>query len=298
MVEKDTGQLDGKTRRNFTAEAWRGNRKLALSACVISYNEEDKIRECLKSLSFCEDIVVVDSFSTDRTVEICEEFTSRIYAKKFEGYISQKNFALEKTKHNWVLSLDADERVSPELSEQIATQFSSGFRGYSGFTMRRHSYYIGRWINYCGWYPDYKLRLFNKQDGCFGGLEPHDTFIINGKVKKLKGEILHFPCYSLSDHLGAIDRYSTVKASRLANCSVGKAAALLIFSPLVKFLETYVMKRGFLDGVHGLLICLFSSFSKLLTYAKVIELKLSRNGPVHPDPIRTHGSISLYQRHP
>ncbi len=280
MVDKCARQVKGNPRRDFKAEERKCDRTMSLSACVITYNEEDKIRACLESLSFCQDIVVVDSFSTDRTVEICREYTSRVFLNKFEGYISQKNFALEKTKHNWVLSLDADERISPELRKEIATVFSRGFRDYSGLAMKRHSFYLGRWINHCGWYPDYKLRLFNREDGCFGGREPHDTFIIHGKVRKLRGEIFHFPFDSLSDHLNSIERYSSVNARRLASCSMVRAVALLILSPLVKVLETYVLKRGFLDGVRGLLICLFSSFSKFLTYAKIIEQKLSRNRPV------------------
>ncbi len=279
MVEKHAEHVDDETDTNLAEAGRKGGEKLPLSACVITYNEEDKIKECLESLSFCDDVVVVDSFSKDGTIQICREFTPRVYTRKFEGYIAQKNFALAKTKHNWVLSLDADERISPELRRQIETEFAKGYKGCSGFAMRRHSFYIGRWIDHCGWYPDYKLRLFNKQDGAFGGREPHDTFIIKGKVRKLKGEILHFPCDGLSDHLNAIDRYSTVNAKRLADCSCGRAVVLLLVSPMIKLLETYVLKRGFLDGVRGLLICLLSSFSKFLTYAKIIEKKLSQSKP-------------------
>jgi glycosyltransferase involved in cell wall biosynthesis len=253
----------------------RTDQKLPISGCVITYNEEHKIRHCLESLSFCDDIVVVDSFSTDRTIEICREYTARIHRNKFEGYIAQKNFALGKTKHQWVLSLDADERLSPQLREEIVRESGKGFGACSGYVMKRHAYYLGKWINHCGWYPDHKLRLFNKKDGRFGGLEPHDTFITKGRVRKLNGEIYHFPWASLSEQLRTIDRYSSVKAANISACSTATAVALLIFTPLVKFLETYVIKRGFLDGLRGLLICLLSSFSKFLTYAKVIELKLS-----------------------
>ncbi len=247
-----------------------------ISGCVITYNEEENIRACLESLSFCDEIVVVDSFSTDRTLEISRKYTDRIFQNKYEGNITQKNFALGKVKSEWVLSLDADERVSPELRAEILEESAKGLGRCSGFLIKRHVYYLGKWINHCGWYPDYKLRLFNKNHGHFGGSEPHDTFITNGRVLRLRGEIHHYPCASLSEHLATIDKYSTITAARLLNCSIGRACALLLLAPMAKFVEMYVIKRGFLDGVHGLIICLVSSFSRFLRYAKVIELNLSK----------------------
>ncbi len=255
---------------------YRTNRKLPISACVITFNEERNIGECLESVAFCDDIVVVDSYSTDRTLEICRDYTSRIYENRYDGNIAQKNFALGKVKHNWVLSLDADERVSPELRDEIVEKFARGFEGCSGYSIKRHVLYLGKWINHCGWYPDYKLRLFDKKKGHFGGSEPHDRFFTNGKVRRLRGEIYHFPSASLSEHLRTIDKYSTITAANLPPCSTGKAVAFLLLAPLVKFLEMYIVKRGFLDGVQGLVICLISSFSRFLRYAKVIELNLSR----------------------
>jgi glycosyltransferase involved in cell wall biosynthesis len=243
---------------------------------VITYNEEENIAGCLESLHFCADVVVVDSFSTDRTLAISRQYTPRIYENRYDGNISQKNFALGKVKYDWVLSLDADERVSPELREEIAREFARGFEGCSGYLIRRHVYYLGKWINHCGWYPDYKLRLFDRRHGYFGGSEPHDTFITEGKLKRLKGEIHHFPCDSLSEHLRTIDKYSSITAAELSGCSLGKAVALMIVAPFVKFVEMYIVKRGLLDGVRGLLICCISSFSRFLRYAKAVELNLSR----------------------
>lgn len=261
------------------ADKSRVSMKFPISGCVITYNEEDNIRECLESLSFCDEIVVVDSFSTDRTLEICRDYTSKIYEHRYEGNIAQKNFAAQKVKNQWVLSLDADERVSPQLREEIVRELSKGFGGYSGYLVKRHVYYLGKWINHCGWYPDYKLRLFNKEHGHFAGSEPHDMFITNGKVGKLRGEIYHFPCASLSEHIGTVDKYSSITAANISPCSTGKAAALLVLSPLVKFLEMYVVKGGFLDGVQGFIICVISSFSRFLRYAKAIEGNLLSKGP-------------------
>lgn len=251
------------------------SKRLPISACVITYNEEMNIEDCLRSLSFCDDIVVVDSFSTDRTLEISRGHTSRIYQHTYEGNITQKNFALSNVKYEWVLSLDADERVSPELEKEIRAEFARGFGGYSGYLIRRHVNYLGKWINHCGWFPDYKLRLFNKRHAHFGGSEPHDMVITSSKVRRLRGKILHYPCDSVSEHLRTIDKYSTITAARLSSCSYSRAVALLILAPLGKFLEMYVLKGGILDGIHGLIICLISSFSRFLRYAKIIEMKLS-----------------------
>lgn len=254
------------------------NERLAISACVITYNEEMNIEDCLRSVSFCDDIVVVDSFSTDRTLEISRGFTSRVYQHAYEGNITQKNYALAKVKHDWVLSLDADERVSPELEKEIRAEFARGFDRCSGYLIRRHVNYMGKWINHCGWYPDYKLRLFDKRHAQFGGREPHDMVIMSSSVRRLRGKILHYPCDSLSEHLRTIDKYSAITAARLTPCSYGRAMALLVIAPLGKFLEMYVLKAGILDGVHGLIICLVSSFSRFLRYAKIIEMKLSDKG--------------------
>ncbi|NQT83332.1 glycosyltransferase family 2 protein [bacterium] len=260
------------------AKKSHNTRKLPISGCVITYNEERNVGDCLESLSFCEDVVVVDSFSTDRTIEISRQYTSRIYERKYEGNISQKNFTLGKVKYDWVLSLDADERVSPALRDEIAEEFARGFDDLSGYVIKRHVFYLGKWINHCGWYPDYKLRLFNRKKGHFSGLEPHDTVITNGKVRKLKGEIHHFPCANLSEHLKTVDKYSTITAASLPNCSIPAAVPLLVVAPIVKFLEMYIIKGGLFDGVHGLIICAISAFSRFLRYAKAIEMRLSKEG--------------------
>lgn len=280
MSRQVVGQnpMEGNTTNNHSATVVAENERLPISACVITYNEEMNIEDCLRSVSFCDDIVVVDSFSTDRTLEISRGYTSRVYQHRYEGNISQKNYALAKVKHDWVFSLDADERVSPELEKEIRAEFARGFDRCSGYLIRRHVNYMGKWINHCGWYPDYKLRLFDKRHAHFGGREPHDMVITSSSVRRLRGKILHYPCDSLSEHLRTIDKYSGITAARLTRCSHGRAMALLVLAPLGKFLEMYVLKGGILDGVHGLIICLVSSFSRFLRYAKIIEMNLSNKG--------------------
>jgi glycosyltransferase involved in cell wall biosynthesis len=247
--------------------------KLPISGCVITYNEEKNIEACLESLQFCDEIVVVDSFSTDRTLEICQRYTSRIFHNPYRGNISQKNFALSKTKNEWVLSLDADERISPELREEIRRLFVAGFDGCSGYSFKRRAHYLGKWINHCGWYPDHKLRLFDKNGAHFAGIEPHDTVITRRKVGRLFGDLHHFTCASLSEHLQKIDKYSNMAAARLSSCSYARAAFLMVLAPLVKFVEMFVFKGGFLDGAHGFVVCGMSAFSRFLRYAKVVEQK-------------------------
>lgn len=271
-------RMESNATQNFLPKSPDDKEKLALSACIITYNEEMNIEDCLRSVSFCDDIVVVDSFSTDRTLEISRGYTSRIYQHTYEGNITQKNFALAKVKYNWVLSLDADERVSPELEKEIRAEFARGLERCSGYLIRRHVNYLGKWINHCGWYPDYKLRLFDKRHAHFGGREPHDMVIMASRIKRLRGKILHYPCDSLSEHLRTIDKYSAITAARLAACPYGRAMALLVLAPLGKFLEMYILKAGILDGVHGLIICLVSSFSRFLRYARIIEMQIANKG--------------------
>lgn len=247
--------------------------KLPISGCVITYNEEKNIEACLESLCFCDEIVVVDSFSTDRTLEICRQYTSRIFHNPYRGNISQKNFALSKTRHEWVISLDADERVSPELQKEIRRRFTIGFDGCFGYSFKRRAHYLGKWINHCGWYPDHKLRLFNKNGACFGGVEPHDTVVIRRKVGRLSGDLHHFTCATLTEHLQKIDRYSSTAAARLSSCSYARAAFLMVLAPVAKFVEMFVFKGGFRDGAHGFIVCVMSAFSRFLRYAKVLEQK-------------------------
>ena len=243
----------------------------AISACIITYNEEKNIRECLESLKWVEEIVVVDSMSSDSTVSICREYTSSVIQKGWEGHVKQKNFALAQAGNDWVFCLDADERVTPELRQEIERRLSEESNRVDGYYCPRHSYYLGRWINHGGWYPDYKLRLFKKSRGKWGGTDPHDKVLLEGTTKYLQSELHHFVYRNLSHQLQTVDNFSTITARGLDSEGESFTVLKLLFRPSLKFLGTYFLKKGFLDGIPGLIISVVSSFYVFLRYAKLWE---------------------------
>ena len=183
-----------------------------ISACVMTLNEERNMRRCLESLAFCDEIVVLDSFSRDRTVEICREFTDRVLQEEWKGYIRQRNRLRELATHDWVLFLDADEEISPSLRDQILYQFRLGTGKYMGYEFPRQVFYLGKWIRHGEWNPDIKLRLFRKDKGYSGGQEPHDMVIVEGPVKTLTGKLWHYTYRNLTHHLQVINRFSGISA--------------------------------------------------------------------------------------
>lgn len=249
-----------------------------ISVCIITHNEEQKIRRCLESVKWAEEIVVVDSGSTDRTVDICREYTSRVYHRPFPGHIEQKNNALDLASHRWVLCLDADECLSPELTEEIQEELSSNGEAYAGYYMPRHTYALGRWINHSGWYPDYKLRLFRKDLGRWGGINPHDRVILKeGLTKNLRGDLLHFSHDDISTQLAIIDKFTTIFAEQMRKEGVRFGISSMIFRPVGRFFSMYFVKRGFLDGVPGLIIAVVGSMYSFLKYAKCWEMQRERD---------------------
>jgi glycosyltransferase involved in cell wall biosynthesis len=244
-----------------------------LSVVIITLNEERNIERCIQSVrDIADEIVVVDSFSTDKTEAICLQYGARFIQHQFEGYIEQKNFALSQTSFQYVLSLDADEALSEELSTSIL-KAKSGFTA-DGYTMNRLSNYIGTWIHHCGWYPDTKLRLFNRDKGKWGGINPHDEFRFDGPAttEKLKGDILHYSYHSLEDHYRQIEHFTDI-ASR-AYFDKGKKAPLLklFFSPVVRFIRDYFFLLGFMDGKAGLRICYLSAGATFKKYRKLRKI--------------------------
>ncbi len=242
-----------------------------LSVAIITLNEEHNIERCLESVrDIADEIVVIDSFSTDKTEEICLKYGTRFIQHRFDGYIEQKNFALSQTSFNYVLSLDADEALSDELKESVLIA-KSNFDA-AGYTMNRLTNYIGTWIHHCGWYPDTKLRLFNRDKGKWGGINPHDEFLFEGKtqIKQLKGDLLHYSYHSLEDHYKQIEHFTNIASK--AYFDKGKKAPLikLIFSPVVRFIRDYFFLLGFLDGKAGLRICYLSAG---VTYKKYKKLR-------------------------
>ena len=249
--------------------------KLPLSLVIITLNEEANIERCLKSVPFASDVVVVDSFSTDRTVEIAEKLGARVFSEKWQGYGPQKAFAVGKARQDWVISLDADEALSPELQQEIIEKFVS-LRPDTGYELPRLSWHLGRWIRHGGWYPDYQLRLFNRQHSKWSNAVLHEKVEVKLK-QRFEHPILHWVFDTLSDQVITNDKYSTLGAQQQLKTQ-GKAFSLLklIFKPWSKFIECYFLKLGFLDGLPGFIIAVGAGYSIFLRHAKVWEMKLPR----------------------
>lgn len=241
-----------------------------ISACIISFNEEDKLEDCLKSLQgVVDEIIIIDSLSTDRTKEIAAAYTDRIYDQKFLGHIEQKNLAVSKASHDWILSLDCDERLSNELRQSILS-VKHAAQDADAYRMARRTFYVYRWLNHC-WYPDYKVRLFNRGTARWGGINPHDRVEVQGEnIVTLKGDILHYSFDSIAEHIDTLNRFTEIGAQEIIKR--GKPAT--VFSPWTRglwtFLKLYVFKRGFLDGYAGLVVAVLSGFHVFVKYNKVL----------------------------
>ena len=242
-----------------------------ISISLITFNEEDNIRPCLESVTWADEIVIVDSFSTDRTREIASEYTDRILQREWKGINDQRQYALGQCANEWVLCVDADERVTPELRDEILSLFSGGEPSCDGFLIPRRTYFLGRWIRHCGWYPGHKLRLFRKTKGRFGDNDPHDQVLLDGEVKKLARDLLHFTYRDLSHNVRTINSFTTTRAARLLKEGAGSGVLDLTVRPILRFFQQYVLRGGFLDGMPGLIICGMSAFSVFLRQAKVWE---------------------------
>jgi len=248
-----------------------------ISACITAGNEELNIRRCLNSLTWCDEIVVVDSFSEDRTVEICKEYTDRVYQHKWLGYIGQKNLIRGMATHPWCLFLDADEEISPQLREEILTELADTERHFVGYEFPRQVCYLGRWIMHGEWYPDIKLRLFRKDHGHSSGVEPHDQVVVDGPVKTLQGPVFHYTYRDIQDHINTMNRFSSITA--MEKFKNGKRARLsdIVFRPCWRFIKAYFLNLGLLDGRRGFLIAVVSTFAVVIKYAKLWELSRDTN---------------------
>jgi len=246
---------------------------ISLSVAIITFNEEKNIERCLESvLEIADEIVIVDSFSTDNTEKIASQYPVKFIKNSFEGHIQQKNYALNATQYQWVLSLDADESLSKEaLSaiKQIKQNTSA-----DAYSFNRLTNYCGKWIKHCGWYPDKKIRLVNKEMAEWQGINPHDNLIPfkNAKVKHLDVDILHYSINSVEEHLKTIEKFSSIAAK--ARFEKGHRAGIFkIFTHTIwKFVKIYFIKTGFLDGKYGFLIARYSAYSTYLRYTKLRKL--------------------------
>jgi glycosyltransferase involved in cell wall biosynthesis len=245
-----------------------------LSVVIIANNEERNIARCLESVKgIADEVIVVDSFSTDKTVEICKAYGAKIIRHQFDGHIQQKNYAVEQTSFLYVLSLDADEALSDELKQSIASAKADW--AYDGYDMNRLTNYCGAWIRHGGWYPDRKIRLFDKRKGKWTGINPHDRYALNdgaASVGTLRGDILHYSYYSISDHIKQVDYFTEISAGVLFGQGRKASIVRLLVSPVFRFFRDYILKCGFLDGYDGFVVCMISSYAVFLKYAKLREL--------------------------
>lgn len=253
-----------------------------VSAFVICYNEERHIEACLKSLSFCDEIVVIDSFSTDRTVEIAESCGARVIQRAWPGFRDQKAFGLAAVTHEWVINIDADERVSDDLREHILEVLrhvgrqegnfgETGSAEISGYYISRVVFFLGRWWRLGGWYPEYRLRFFRKSCTVWGGVDPHEKPIVRGRTERLPGEIYHFTYKNLDEQLSRLHRYSTVAAQEEYRLGTKPTLASLLLNPLFRATKFYVLKRGYREGMAGLIVAITEGYYTFMKYAKLWE---------------------------
>jgi glycosyltransferase involved in cell wall biosynthesis len=248
-----------------------------ISAVIITFNEEKNIRRCLESLQgVADEIVVVDSISADKTRQISSEFGVNFFEHAFEGHIQQKNYAIQLAANQYVLSLDADEALSPELKNSILELKNKKL--LDAYSMNRLTNYCGSWINHCGWYPDKKIRLWNKDLGAWGGENPHDTVIMKRQstIGHLKGDLLHYSFYSISEHIRQLDKFTNISslAAFKRNKKVIPILHIVVY-PFFTFLKMYFIKLGFLDGLAGFLVCISGAYYKFSKYSKLHLLQKS-----------------------
>lgn len=239
-----------------------------ISASIICRDEEPNIEDCLRSVAWCDEIVVVDSGSTDRTVEIARRFTPKVLVRPWPGYVAQKNFALEQTTGEWVICLDADERCTPELRAAFE---GAAKEAVAGFEVRRRTWYLGRWIRHGGWYPGWKLRIVRRKRARWGGRDPHDKLIPDGPVRRLEADLLHFPYRDFSHQLRTIHQYSDIVVDDWVRQGRRLSLSRMVLHPPIKFLECFVWKQGFRDGWPGLVIAMASAFYIFVKHAKLWE---------------------------
>ena len=240
---------------------------MKITATIITLNEERNIARAIESLRCCDEILILDSGSTDRTVELATNLGARVFEAGWRGYAGQKNWAAEQASHDWILSLDADEVLSESLEAEIWNVKKSGPR-FDAYTMPRLARYLGRWIYHSGWYPDRKVRLYHRGKAQWVGDFVHESVKPHGPIGHLESNILHFTCDSLSEHLKTLDHYTTLAAQELAACHVDVPLTSLIVDPPWNFIKTYVFQRGFQDGLEGLIISYMAAFYTFLKYAK------------------------------
>jgi glycosyltransferase involved in cell wall biosynthesis len=248
--------------------------KVPVSVVIVTRNEEKNIENALESVKDFEDIVVVDSFSEDRTVEICKKYTQRVYQHEWEGFAKQKQMAVDYAKNQWVLILDADERVTPELRSEIVEKIENSSVG--GFYLPRKNFFLGRWIKHGGWWPDHTLRLFRKDISYMQQREVHEKVVVNGLLGYLKKPVEHYTYDTISDFIKKMENYSTLSVKELSDKGDKTSIISMLVNPVFVFIKMFFLRQGFRDGIHGFILAVLYGFYTFLKYAKLWEKKKKR----------------------
>ena len=247
-----------------------------VSAFIVCCNEERQIRRCLQSVAWCDEIVVVDSGSTDSTLEICREFTSKIVHRDWEGYVAQKRHGLGLCTGDWVLNIDADEEVSPELAlelQSIAAADKAGTLSTNGYYLNRVVFFLDRWWRKGGWYPEYRLRFCRRSVTSWGGQDPHEKAFVSGTTKRCKGELFHYSFTDLTDYVRRSNTLSSNATNTLIQRGARPSILNLVARPLARFFKFFILKRGFREGRAGFIVAIIEAHAVMLKYAKLWESK-------------------------
>jgi (heptosyl)LPS beta-1,4-glucosyltransferase len=254
------------------AERLKTEEELRISATIIVHNEEANIAAVCETVSWADEIVIVDSDSADRTVEIARRYTDKVFNRPFRGYKDKHEFADSQTTGDWIFWIDADERVTPELRESIENvRRRDPSTLPDGFRIARRTRYLGRWIGHSGWYPDCQMRFYRKAASYWDGVSPHETARVRGHVETLPGQFLHYTVRDLSEHHRVLGEYTTLAAEYHHGKNKRVSGPHLFILPVAAFIRTYFVKQGFRDGVQGLIIAMFTAYSVFLKYAKTWE---------------------------
>ena len=255
------------------------NDRSTISAFIVCCNEERQIRRCLESVAWCDEIVIVDSGSQDKTLEICREFTDKILFRPWTGYVEQKRFALENCSKTWVLNIDADEEVSPSLKNEILDLLerdapsSHGAIGLpeNGFQINRVVYFLDRWWRKGGWYPEFRLRLCRRSKTTWSGVDPHEKAIVDGKVRRLNGELFHYSFTDLTDYMRRMNTLASNAADTMMKAKRKPSIVDIALRPWTRFFKFYVLKKGYREGLAGFIVAVIEGVSVFLKYSKVWE---------------------------
>jgi glycosyltransferase involved in cell wall biosynthesis len=257
--------------------------KHLISVVVITHNEENMIADCLSSVQWADDIIVVDAYSKDHTVELSKKITSKVFQKKWEGYVSAKQYGMERAVHDWILWLDADERVPEDLAVEIQNTIANTSDLHTAYEIGRRAFFLGKWIRHCGWYPGYVLRLFRKGKVRFTKSRVHEHLECDGSVGRMKHDLLHYTDENLYHYFIKLNRYTSLAAKDLDEAGYRFKLFDILIRPVFLFCKMYFIKGGFLDGMHGLILSALSAAYVFCKYAKIWELHQKKIDTVRRD---------------